>query len=151
MSGDNDLIEGPIRWEWWRVLQGVWSQPDLDWLSGTHEEMASTYGTNSNMPMFHRKTDGIHIAVFSLKAPFLTYEELAVFKSCEELDKEHRDVIYDEWFEADGALNWLWLWEDVYPSSHLVYVQYGKVETHAIFCETYRDMLEVMQLVTWAK
>ena len=160
---DNSEIEAPSRWEWWRVSNGEWNDLVINWLSGTFSEMAKEYGVHSEKPILDIDNGHVSIVVYGLKnwivsnqskASVAKYNELIDAQlvsygkgNIEESEKTEKeaDLLYDSWNENSSA-QWFYFFEPVYPSSHLVYVSYGNIETHGIFCEKYKDMLDVVAL-----
>jgi hypothetical protein len=150
----NLLIEGPSKWEWWRVKKGEWENLSatgkMEWLTGLLDKMAKEYGVHSDTSVMDKESGDISVTVYGLKSPRISESCKAELASYHKLGDEEKDEAFDK-MESDGPLEWLYFFEDVYPSSHLIYVHYStNVEAYGIFCETYKDMLDVVHLVLGA-
>jgi hypothetical protein len=138
----------PVRkWRWWRVEDDVWTNPELDWLDGTLEEMVSEYGGYSEAPMLEYRERQVSIGVYSLDHRYFSAEQLQELADINALDDDSR-------FDIADHSHWRWLFGDVHPSSHVIFVFYRKgdevIEAHGIFCRTYKDMLGVLRLLRGA-
>jgi hypothetical protein len=145
MSDTEDDDIHPRKWQWWRVSGGVWKEPELDWLTGSLPGMVEEYGGYHRLPMIEQDYADLSITVFSL-TKFVGSEIIKQLSEYNAMSNEEQDEARNGW-EEDSPIRWLWFFEHVYPSSHLVFVHYGLIEAHGIFCATYKDMLDVVQLV----
>lgn len=140
------------KWGWWRVKDGAWVDKfsELDWLTGELGEMAEEYGVHAPEPIMTKQDGETVLAVYSLQAPLLAqsdWEEIARYRSLRQSDERAAEELLDSWDLRTG-MAWLYFFEPVYPSSHLVYVHYGdNVEAYGVFCATWKDMLDVVKAV----
>jgi hypothetical protein len=159
MTGEKIFVEHPSKWEWWRVKDGEWDNLSrtgrMDWLAGELIEMAKEYGLHSDLPVLKRETDDVSIIVYGLKTPPITkatidkvdeFSGLGIDDWTDEVDKKHDEMLEDE------GCSFYYFFKDVYPSSHLVYVHYSNIiEAYGVFCASWKDMLDVVSLVSGGK
>lgn len=166
---ETDPVSSPLVWTWWRIQKGEWINLSagykLDWLTGELDEIAAEYGVNYPKPMLERSGENTEITVYSLKVRRYhpdtlkgikerlgQYRQDGLNKDLTDEEDQALDEAFEKWREEDEDRDWMYFWEPVYPSAYLLYVHYlrGKdnyTEAHGMFCETYKDLLEVLRLL----
>lgn len=144
----NELKEDayPLKWQWWRVAEGEWKETELDWLEGTLTEIVKKYGGYIERPMIERDFDNLSLGVYSLCRKGISPAVKVQLSEYHAMSDEDQDKAHEEW-ESNSPVEWLWYFEGVYPSSHLIFVHYGLIEAYGIFCKTFKDMLDAVKLL----
>lgn len=168
IKNDEDL---PVRWEWWAVKKGEWIRftYEMDWLAGELLEMAREYGVISDTPILDIDKQFMSITVYGLRHIPISANAIQAVVECKNISRlagEARsagndematelegkeEAVFDSWAD-NSPESWLYFFEHVYPSSHLVYIHYmGGIDAYGIFCNSYKDMLDVVGKVTSAQ
>lgn len=158
--GENEPRTYARKWRSWYFASGKWSEANDELVEGvSRQEAVSAYGGYADAPMLSsRKQHDAScrdIDVYSLDARIYSDKER---EQLQELRKQSDTLVgsqeyfafYDLWEKEHPDLYWLDTWESVYPSAYMIFVDYmsgdDTIETHQIYCCTYSDLLQVLQM-----